>query len=104
MRVMKYGANSGLTVGRDKGLVWRALDNQNPSALYLVRMVNGGSFVNFSGVGDSGAAVVDADRKLLGIILGGIPSNPIERWYLPVTPEGETPVDRDLSTFTLALF
>jgi hypothetical protein len=96
-RVMKYGAGTGLTSGRDRGLVWRAVDSRNPGTLYLVRTVSGW----FSDVGDSGAAVLDRDRNLLGIIFGGIPSVIGERWYLPALPEGEDPVDRSLSTFEI---
>jgi len=103
IRVMKYGAGTGLTAGLDKGLVWRALDAQDPASLYLIRTVDGGSRFSFSGIGDSGAAVVDSDRNFLGIVLGGIPGLPQERWYLPVTPDGEQPIDQELSTFTLKL-
>jgi len=95
--VLKYGATTGLTAGLDFGLVWRAIDHTAPTTLYLVRTVWG----NFSAVGDSGAAVLDQSRNLLGLVVGGIPGLRGEQWYLPVLPEGEAPPDSELSALRL---
>jgi hypothetical protein len=98
-KVYKYGLGTGLTSGRDLGMVWRKLGGSADPNLYLVRTVSG----NFSGFGDSGAAIVDKDRNFLGLVVAGIPAIKGERYYISALPEGEDRVDRDLSAFHIKL-
>jgi hypothetical protein len=101
IRVSKYGATSWLTSGKDLGLAWRAFDPQHPSQLYLIRRVSG----YFSNEGDSGAAVLDADRNLVGMVIAGklLNGQPVEdeSYYMQVLPRGEVAPDPNLSVFVV---
>jgi hypothetical protein len=63
MRILKYGARTGVTAGLDGGMVSAPLYGGN----FVFQITSPG----FACIHDSGAAVVDLDRKLVGIIVGG---------------------------------
>lgn len=75
---VKFGAGSGLTGGYELGLVLRRLPD-GLGDLYMLRAVSG----RFCSRGDSGAAVLDDENNLLGIVIGGA-SEVDENWYVPV--------------------
>jgi hypothetical protein len=86
IRVSKYGHKTGLTSGRDLGWAMMELIEGDPN-LYGVRVVSG----YFATFGDSGAAVLDADRNFLGVVVSGVPDEINETYYVPVVPRGEAP-------------
>ncbi len=87
IRVSKYGATTGLTSGKDLGRAWRVIDESVSMDKYYVRLVSG----LFSERGDSGAAVLDAERNFVGMIIAGQPNVPGEKYYLHALPKDETP-------------
>jgi hypothetical protein len=96
IRVSKYGAATGLTSGRDGGIALKEVDHvSHPYEMFTVRMVQG----PFSAKGDSGAAVLDADRNFVGIVFSGITN---ETYYLHALPNGQAPPDQNLSKVTIA--
>ncbi|HUE45979.1 MAG TPA: hypothetical protein VMO81_06990 [Aestuariivirgaceae bacterium] len=90
--LVKFGATTEVTKGRELGLIWRRVPESGP--LYLIRAISG----RFAARGDSGAAVVNLDLKLAGLVVGA-PTDPRrkETWYMPVLPLGATPPDPELS-------
>jgi hypothetical protein len=98
IRVLKYGATTGLTTGKDLGAAYREVDSVGHAGEYFwIRTVSG----DFAEKGDSGAAVLDANRNLVGIVVGGKEGTPDEKYYMPVLPMGETPVNPSLSYFVI---
>jgi hypothetical protein len=103
IRVSKYGRTTGLTSGRDLGWVLLQPTTTNPDSFWL-RCVSG----YFADVGDSGAAVLDADRNLVGIVVSGRPGVVNETYYIQALPRGQRPSPRasgaaaaDLSCFEI---
>ncbi len=92
IRVSKYGAKTGLTSGKDLGRAWRQVDLNDPNT-YYIRRVSG----LFSEEGDSGAAVLDANRNFVGMVLAGQPNVPNEKYYMHALPAGENPPDQYLT-------
>ncbi len=98
IRVSKYGAVSGLTSGRDLGMALRIIDYKNhPKDFFLIRIVSG----YFGTVGDSGSAVVDADRNLVGILVAGNPGHRDETYYIQAVPRGQISPNPKLSIFVI---
>lgn len=96
IRVSKYGAATGLTSGRDGGIALKEVDHVgHPFEMFTVRMVQG----PFSAKGDSGAAVLDADRNFVGVVFSGMTN---ETYYLHALPNGQAPPDPNLSKVTIA--
>ena len=95
IRVSKFGAATGLTSGRDGGIALKEVDHvSHPYEKFTVRVVQG----PFSAKGDSGAAVLDADRNFVGIVFSGITN---ETYYLHALPNGQAPPDQNLSKVTI---
>ena len=98
--LLKYGSATGLTAGVDTGMVYRPFPDFTSTALYMVRSISSktGRFSNF---GDSGSAIVDNTRKLVGFVVGGTPNG--ENYYIPTLGLAATPVDPNLSTVKIQL-
>jgi hypothetical protein len=103
IRVSKYGRTTGLTSGRDLGWVLLQPTTTNRDSFWL-RCVSG----YFADVGDSGAAVLDADRNLVGIVVSGRPGELDQTYYIQALPKGQRPSPRasgaaaaDLSCFEI---
>jgi hypothetical protein len=97
-RLSKYGWRTRLTSGLDLGIVGVELDHQNyPGVLFPVRRVSG----LFANVGDSGSAILTADRKLVGMVIAG-KGIENETYYMQAVPAGQTPPDPMLSNFTIS--
>jgi hypothetical protein len=103
MRLAKYGATTGLTTGYDLGPALRDLNQTDKiDKMSYIRVVSG----YFADRGDSGAAVLDSTRKLVGMIVSGKPGVLDEAYYIEATPELsrgiETKTARKISAFSLS--
>jgi hypothetical protein len=88
IRVSKYGAATGLTSGKDLGIIDRDINGQ----VFKVRLVSG----LFSDEGDSGAAVLDSDRFFVGMLFAGKSGVPDENYYMHALPDPATCPSTDL--------
>jgi hypothetical protein len=97
-RLSKYGWTTHLTSGLDLGTYMVELDPDNlPGQRFLVRRVSG----RFADEGDSGAAILDRDRKLVGLVIAG--KDVVDQtYYTQALPQGEMPVNANLSVFTVS--
>lgn len=96
--LVKFGSTTEISRGRELGLVWRRLPDGN-GPFYLLRGISPG---RFAARGDSGAAVVNLDLELAGLVVGG-PKDRQESWYMPVLPFGTSPPDGELSYVRMEL-
>jgi hypothetical protein len=97
-RVYKYGATTGLTAGIDLGPALRDVDESDSNhAMYWVRVVSG----HFADNGDSGAAVLDGERNLVGIVVSGKPGIEDETYYIQALDSSMIPALQDMSAFTV---
>jgi hypothetical protein len=68
-----------------------------PGQRFLVRRVSG----RFADEGDSGSAILDGARKLVGLVIAG--KDVVDQtYYMQALPEGETAVNANLSVFTVS--
>ncbi|NJM29256.1 MAG: hypothetical protein HC855_03255 [Rhizobiales bacterium] len=96
IRVSKYGAASGLTSGKDLGICYALLHETSDGSKYWgwVRAVSG----YFQTVGDSGAAILDEDRNLVGLVVAGT-SEKDENYYIQAVPDGQATSVANISAF-----
>ena len=89
-RIFKYGAKTGLTAGVDLG--WA---RNVPMSAYAGRRVSfRKTSTDFADVHDSGAAVLDEERNVIGIIVSGRVNGSSRRnpsYYFPLVPLNDAP-------------
>lgn len=84
-RVFKSGARTSITTALDDGV----------GSLFVSYYANRSVFLrkttaNFADVGDSGAAVLNENRRLVGFVVGGLPTSAgMVTYYLPTRPLGD---------------
>lgn len=94
VRVSKYGQVSGLTSGRVMGPVQRTIGGKSVFVRFVKR--------RFAQYGDSGAAVVTGDRKLVGLIFAGNPTAD-ESYFLQAWTD-PSPVPNGYAAFRIENF
>jgi hypothetical protein len=98
IRVFKSGATTGVTAGTDLGPALRDLvEGDDIHKMHWVRVVSG----DFADYGDSGAAVLDADRCIVGIIVSGQPGSIDETYYIAAAADDSA---TKMSTFKITGF
>ena len=85
--LVKFGARTGLSRGRDLGVAQVTFDYTQRA--HFIRVVSAG----FSLIHDSGSAVLDADRNLVGLLVGG---DGTYTYYIPAAQMHENSIDPNL--------
>lgn len=96
-RVSKYGATTGLTSGVDLGWAKKQLHFPDKTK-YWVKVISG----YFAREGDSGAAVLDANRNLVGLVVSGIPGALDQTYILQASRTPGGPHTKDRSRFVIS--